>query len=90
MLFEVEGHAQTSPSDIQTPKMLLKGCREGHPMQYDHIVLTLDGQLITDESEDISMALGLLLCIYFAFGIEYPKGLKDLFGVCCFEIERCS
>ncbi|XP_053370935.1 sterile alpha motif domain-containing protein 3-like isoform X1 [Clarias gariepinus] len=76
LLFEVEGHAQTSPSDIQTPKMLLKGCREGHPMQYDHIVLMLDGQLITNESEDISMALGLLLCIYFAFGIEYPKGLK--------------
>lgn len=45
-------------------------------MLYDHIVLTLDGQLITEESEDISMALGLLLCLYFVFGIQYPKGLK--------------
>ncbi|XP_016384650.1 uncharacterized protein LOC107721234 isoform X2 [Sinocyclocheilus rhinocerous] len=44
LLYEVEGHAQTSPPDIPTPKMVLKGCREGHPMQYDHIVLTLDGQ----------------------------------------------
>ncbi len=41
--------------------MKLKGCREGQLVQYDHIVLTLDGQLITEESEDISTALGLLL-----------------------------
>lgn len=45
-------------------------------MQYDNIVLTLDGNFITGESEDISMALGLLLCVYFLFGIQYPKGLK--------------
>ncbi|XP_026065903.1 uncharacterized protein LOC113048340 [Carassius auratus] len=60
LLFEVEGHAQTCPPDTPTPKMVLKGCREGHPMQYDHI----------------SMTLGLILCIYFLFGIQYPKGLK--------------
>lgn len=66
----LQGHAQTSPPDIPTPKIVPKGCREGHPMQYNHIVFTLDGQLITEESEDISMALGLLLCVYFACGIE--------------------
>ncbi|XP_077103082.1 sterile alpha motif domain-containing protein 3-like [Siphateles boraxobius] len=76
LLFEVEGHAQTCPPDTPTPKMVLKGCREGHPMQYDHIVIMLDGQSITEESEDISMALGLVLCVYFLFGIQYPKGLK--------------
>ncbi|XP_073709417.1 sterile alpha motif domain-containing protein 3-like [Misgurnus anguillicaudatus] len=76
LMYEVEGHAQTRPSETATPKILLKGCREGHPMQYDHISLVLDGQLVTEESEDISMALGLLLCIYFTFEIQYPKGLK--------------
>ncbi|XDV22736.1 hypothetical protein PO909_027579 [Leuciscus waleckii] len=76
LLFEVEGHAQTCPPDTPTPKMVLKGCREGHPMQYDHIAIMLDGQSITEESEDISMALGLVLCVYFLFGIQYPKGLK--------------
>ncbi len=49
-----------SDQPIPTPKMKLKGCREGQLMQYDHIVLTLDGQLITEESKDISTALGLL------------------------------
>ncbi|XDV25431.1 hypothetical protein PO909_029351 [Leuciscus waleckii] len=76
LLFEVEGHAQTCPPDTPTPKMVLKGCREGHPMQYDHIAIMLDGQSITEESEDISMALGLVLCVYFLFGIQYPKRLK--------------
>ncbi len=50
-----------SDQAIPTPKMKLKGCRKGHLVQYDHIVLTLDGQLITEESEGISTALGLLL-----------------------------
>lgn len=60
-----QGHAQTSPPDTPTTKMVLKGCRKGCPMQYDHIVIMLDGQSITEESEDISMALGLVLCVYF-------------------------
>ncbi|ROI15095.1 hypothetical protein DPX16_16941, partial [Anabarilius grahami] len=64
------GHAQTSPPVIPTPKIVPKACGEDHPRQYDHIVFTLDGQLITEESEDILMAQGLLLCVYFAFGIE--------------------
>ncbi|KAF4108763.1 hypothetical protein G5714_009836 [Onychostoma macrolepis] len=46
-----------SDQPISTPKMKLKGCREGHLMQYDHIVLTLDEQLITEDSEDISTVL---------------------------------
>ncbi len=41
-----------SEQPIPTPKMKLKDCREGQLMQYDHIVLTLDGQLITEETED--------------------------------------
>lgn len=32
LLFEVEGHAQTCPPDTPTHKMVLKGCREGHPI----------------------------------------------------------
>lgn len=59
-----------SDQPIPTPKMKLKGCKEDHLVQYDHIVLMLDGQLIT---EDISTTLGLLLCVYFVFGIQYPK-----------------
>ncbi|KAK7156993.1 hypothetical protein R3I94_006905 [Phoxinus phoxinus] len=35
LLFEVEGHAQTCPPDTPTPKMVLKGCRQGHPMHYE-------------------------------------------------------
>ncbi len=46
---------------IPTPKMKFNHCREGQLVQYDHIVLTLDGQLITEESEGISTALGRLL-----------------------------
>ncbi len=49
-----------SDQPIPTPKMKLKGYREGQLVQYDHIVLTLDGQLITEESKDISTALGHL------------------------------
>ncbi len=64
------GHEQSSTPGISTLKMVLKGCREGHPMHYDHIVLTLDGQLITEDSEDITMALGLLSCL------QSIKGLK--------------
>ena len=44
-------------------------------MQYDHISLSMDGQVITEESDDISMALELLLRVYFVFRIQYPKGL---------------
>lgn len=51
-----QGQAQAG-TDISTPKMMLKGRREGHSMKYDHIVLSMDGQLITEESVDISMAL---------------------------------
>jgi len=50
------------PKKVEYP---FKGCREGHPMQYDHIVLTMDGQVITEESEDILMGLGLVLCVLF-------------------------
>ncbi|XP_016114197.1 carboxypeptidase M-like isoform X4 [Sinocyclocheilus grahami] len=52
--YTIKGHAQTSTSDTPpTPKMMLQGCSEGHPMQYEHIVLMSDGQLITRESEDM-------------------------------------
>ncbi len=44
--------APFSNQPIPTPKMTHKGCREGQLMPCDHIVLTLDGQLITEESED--------------------------------------
>lgn len=78
----LQGHAQTSPSDIPTPKMVLKGCREGHPLQYDHILLTLDGQVITEESEDISMALGpTLVCCVWSPVFYRTQKYTDLFGL---------
>lgn len=44
----LQGHAQTSPPVIPTPKIVPKACGEDHLMQYDHILFTLDGQLITE------------------------------------------
>ena len=48
-------------------------------MQYDHIMLSMDGQVITDEREDISMALGLLMGLYLVKRLN--KTLTFLEGV---------
>ena len=74
-----QGQAQTCTSGMSTPEMVLKGCMEGHPMQYDHIMLSMDGQVITDEREDISMALGLLMGLYLVKRLN--KTLTFLEGV---------
>lgn len=74
----LQGHTQTSTPGITTQKMGLKVCREGYPMQYVHIVLTLDGQLITEGSKDISMPLGLLLCIFRIWNPVYQWSILSL------------
>lgn len=72
----LRGHGQSSPPDVLTPTIVLKGCREGNPLKYQNIVVALDGQIVTEENEDISVALGLLLSVYYIFGSQFSKVLK--------------
>ncbi|XP_066542286.1 sterile alpha motif domain-containing protein 3-like isoform X2 [Hoplias malabaricus] len=73
LLFTAE---ESDTLDIVTPQIILSGCKEGVPLQYSLVKVTMDKEIMVDDCTDVSLALGVLFGTYFVFGVEYPKGLK--------------
>ncbi|XP_066529487.1 sterile alpha motif domain-containing protein 3-like [Hoplias malabaricus] len=59
-----------------TRQIILSGCKEGVPLQYGLVKVTMDKEIMVEDCTDVSLALGVLFSTYFLFGVEYPKGLK--------------
>nr|XP_055065245.1 uncharacterized protein LOC129447505 [Misgurnus anguillicaudatus] len=72
----------TKQTDNVTPYILIS-CREGQPLSHTSIKIVMDSETIVEDCADISLALSLLFCTYFVFGIEYPERL-------CFSLRDLS
>ncbi|XP_076853563.1 sterile alpha motif domain-containing protein 3-like isoform X2 [Brachyhypopomus gauderio] len=67
---------ESGTCEVVTPQIFLSCCKEGVPLQYSLVKVTMDKEIIVEDCTDISLTLGVLFSTYFVFGVEYPKGLK--------------
>lgn len=71
-------HLVQEPRALQ-PCIVLRGCKEGNPLQSSRLAVQLDGMDIVDEdtSADISLAVACVMAAYFVYGVQYPDKIKN-------------
>ena len=66
-------------SSSLTPQILFKECQDGNPLTDKHISVIVDNTIVIDmeSTMDASVALCVIIGLYWIFEIRFPKKLKN-------------
>ena len=62
-----------------TPTLILNRCRADNPLNFQGLHVNMDNEIVIIDNQDMEITdvLACVFSIYFIYGIEYPKELKN-------------